>query len=210
MIGRELFFDLGCFPEDRHSYYNDIELCLKMGKAGKDCWVVGEAVVYHKSSFLGVQSAPYKESALKGDQKAQFMAAHGRDIKIDMDVYLTESFNDFLSHNAVEPGYLLIDMANIVDRSWYHEEIRKFLTLLDIYELPTYIRDATAISLMDHLGPSILALNLPLIYFVDRFICLQGNDLWLRLRSRSCDLVIDRNANIEPLLKVVRNQAELA
>ena len=202
MINRDFFFDLGAFPADRHSYYNDIGLCLDISKAGRDCWIVADSVVYHKSSFFGVQAAPYKESALKGDQKAQFMVTHGKDIVIDMNRYLAESFAAFLLGNAAEPGYIVIDMTNIMDRQWYHAEIRKFLNVLDVYELPTYNRDATAISLMDHLGSNILTLNIPLIYFVDRFIALRHNHLWSRLRPRITDLVIDRNANVDLFVNI--------
>lgn len=203
MIDRSLFMEVNPSKFKGHSCYNDIELCLNINELQRDCWVVGNCVAYHKSSFEAGAVASYKQSALKGDQKAQFMSSYSHKIVADMDYFYLESFRHLSLHASLARSYILIDVSTIVDRWWYHDIIRQFTRIVEVYELPSHERDATQLSLMDHLGINILRLRVPLIYFVDRFTSLTRNSLWLALRPYDKDLVVDRNANVLFLEEIV-------
>lgn len=203
MIDKSLFDHVGRFSERPHAYYNDIDLCLRLRDNGLESWVVPDAVAFHRSSFNGVRAAPYKGSALKADQKAWFMAQHGHKLTTDMPRYFAESFAHHRASFPVAGEYLLVDLTSIVDRQSHRDVISAHFPIRDVYEGPMYVRDATDLPLMEHLGPNLAALNVPLIYFVDRFIALRANVAWARLRDVTWDLVVDRNANIRRFTDVI-------
>ncbi len=202
LIEKDLFNAIGRFPDDRHVYYNDIELCLKLKEFNKECWVAGKSIAYHKGSFQGSYASSYKSQALKGDQKGVFMAKHGHKIEVDMGRFFSESYRFFRQRNPLESSYIAIDMLNVIDRGWYIDIVKSQFDILDTYEFPTYDRDATSTSLMNHLGINLLRTRVPMIYLVDRFISLRDNALWAELRPFDSDIVIDRNANYETFASV--------
>ena len=207
MIDKDVFERAGRFSDRPHAYYNDIDLCLRLREDGLETWVIPGAIAFHRSSFNGVRAAPYKGSALKTDQKAWFMAQHGHRLVSDMSRYFAESFAHHFSSFPGSNEYLLVDLTSIVDRKAHRDLIATYFRIRDVYEGSMYVRDATDLALMEHLGPNLAALNVPLIYFVDRFIALRANVAWARLRDITWDLVIDRNANVRRLADVVERGA---
>ncbi|HYC91310.1 MAG TPA: glycosyltransferase [Thermoanaerobaculia bacterium] len=202
MIEKQLFEDAGRFSGRPHSYYNDIDLCLRVRERGYEPWVIAESVAFHKSSFRGARAAPYKSSALKADQKAWFMGRYGSKLRIDMQVYLAEAFAHFRRDTSPAAEYVIIDLASVVDRDWYCDVIREALPTRDVYRYPSYERDSTALSLAERLGVNVMALRVPFIYFVDRFVCLGQNTLWASLREHHGDVVVDRNGNVRRFVDV--------
>lgn len=205
IIEKALFDRVGRFDDRPHSYYNDIELCLRVSAAGYDSWVVADSIAFHKSSFSGSKAAAYKASALKADQKAWFMGHHGSKIRIDMDSYVREAFDHFRGRFKAAGEYVLIDMSSVVDREWYCQLIREQAPVLDVYHYPSYNRDSVATALFEHLGSNVMSLRIPLIYFVDRFIALRQNALWASLRTHDMDLVVDRNGNVRRFVDVIES-----
>ncbi|MGH7485518.1 MAG: hypothetical protein ACREMY_07925, partial [bacterium] len=133
---------------------------------------------------------------LKADQKAWFMSRHGSKLRVDMNRYFDESFDHLHSTHDIGGDYILIDLSSVVDRKWHRELIACRFSIRDIYEFGMYTRDATSLCLIEYLGPHLAALRVPMIFFVDRFISLADNATWTRLRDTSCDIVVDRNANV--------------
>ena len=91
----------------------------------------------------------------------------------------------------------------MVDRAWHYDLLREYVELVSVYDYSPVARDLPLLSLIDHLGVNILESRTALLYFVDRFISLQGNRMWLDMRRRSDDLVVDRNANVALFSEVV-------
>lgn len=196
LMRKEMFFEIGLFDDDRHSYYNDISLCLRLGAAGLTCWVSADSTAFHKSSFPGSARASYKDSSLKGDQKAAFVAKYGHLLAPDMAKYFAESRDHLSQAHPLASSYILLDLTNITDGPWHREMLGALFPLADIYELPTGVRDSQTTSLLEHLGTNLLNLRLPLAYFVDRYVSVMNNEAWFSLRPRTDDVVIDRNGNM--------------
>lgn len=207
LIERELFEQVGRFVERPHAYYNDIGLCLRVADAGRECWVIPDAMAFHRSSFQGTNSAPYKGSSLKADQKAWFMARYGAKLRVDMDRYFNESFDHHRSTHGLDGEYILLDLSSVVDRKWHHELIGSRITIRDTYEYNMFTRDALSISLMEHVGPNVAALRVPVVYFVDRHVSLIENASWAQIRDVTWDLVVDRNANVRRMRDLVAGSA---
>lgn len=197
MIDKALFEEVGGFSVKRQSHYSDLELCLKINQRGKESWVLGDVICYHRSSYVTKERALYKGTEIKGDAKANFFQNFGDLIKIDLDRYYIESLRGaVLKDLLVENEYVLLSMANVMDLDWYHDIFTDLFKVNSIYELPTYQRDADHLPLIDQLGSNFLVKNSPFLYFVDRFTSLRDNAHWFRHRPAHRDVVIDRNANI--------------
>lgn len=207
LIERDLFEQVGRFVERPHAYYNDIDLCLRVAEAGRERWVVPNAKAFHRSSFHGTNSAPYKGASLKADQKAWFMARHGGKLCVDMGGYFDESFEHLRAQKEPSGDYVLIDLSSVVDRKWYRELIAARISVRDIYEYNMYTRDAVSISLLEYLGPNLAAMRVPIVYFVDRFVSLIDNAGWASVRDVTWDIVVDRNANVRFLRDVLRESS---
>jgi len=203
LIERDLFEQVGGFVERPHAYYNDIDLCLRVAAAGRESWVIPNAVAFHRSSFHGTNSAPYKGTSLKADQKAWFMARHGAKLRVDMDRYFHESFEHLRANEEPSGEYILVDLSSVVDRKWHQELIAGHVSVRDTYEYNMYTRDSVSISLIEHLGPNLAALRVPFVYFVDRFVSLIDNAGWANVRDVTWDMVVDRNANVRLLRDVL-------
>ena len=184
------------FTRTGTAYYNDIELCLKLNQAGYQVWVSGTSTVFHKSSFPGVRSAPYKASPLKADQKGRFMAEFGNLIHLDMASYFDEAFAYFLTDAQPGEGYHLVNMSSIVDADVHIDWFKAHISIDQIISYPTYVRDEIHSDLIGRLPPDLARTHIPLVYFVDRFTALQNNDYWFLTRPQSNDIIVDRNANV--------------
>ncbi len=92
--------------------------------------------------------------------------------------------------------YLLLDLSTVADNSLYYDIIKRYFTIYDVYELKFNKRDVDHISLIDFVGVNILMTDVPIIYYVDRYISLGRNSLWVTLRNCDSDIIIDRNSNI--------------
>jgi GT2 family glycosyltransferase len=207
MIDKRVFEKVGGFSIARQSHYSDLELCLKIKKIGREIWVLGDVVCYHKSSYVGGSRAPYKRSELKGDAKGNFYQKFGDLIEVDLNRYYIESMkSDLLKHDVQKNEYVLVSMANVMDSAWYHEQLAQLLNINSIYDLPTYQRDAEHLCLMEHLDSNVILKRSPCLYFVDRFTSLRDNAHWFRHRPEQ-DLIVDRNGNIVTAAALIGEQS---
>jgi GT2 family glycosyltransferase len=198
IIDADLFSRVGMFDEELHNAYMDLDLCLRLKGLGRDCWVVSQSTVYHRGD-----SARTHRGSYWADVKAVFASKNAGRIEQDMRRYFRESLTSFRSSHGFASGYLLIDLSSVVDRAWHYDLLREHVELISVYDYSPVARDLPLLSLIDHLGVNVLESRAALLYFVDRFISLQGNRMWLDMRRRPDDLVIDRNANVALLSEVV-------
>jgi GT2 family glycosyltransferase len=198
IIEAELFSRVGMFDEELHNAYMDLDLCLRLKEFGRDCWVVSQSTAFHRGD-----SAHTQRGAYWADVKAMFASKNAGRIEQDMHRYFRESLTAFRISHGFAPGYLLVDLSSVVDRAWHYDLLREYVELVSVYDYSPIARDLPLISLIDHLGVNILESRIALLYFVDRFVSLQGNRMWLDMRGRSDDLVVDRNANVALLAEVV-------
>ncbi|MDQ3802636.1 MAG: glycosyltransferase [Acidobacteriota bacterium] len=198
IIEADLFSHVGTFDEELHNAYMDLDLCLRLKELGRDCWVTSQSTVFHRGD-----SAHTHRGAYWADVKAMFASKNAGRIEQDMERYFRESLTSFRSSHGFASGYLLVDLSSVIDRAWHYELLREYVELISAYDYSPVGRDLPLLSLIDHLGVNVLESRAALLYFVDRFISLQGNRMWLDMRRRPDDLIIDRNANVALLSEVV-------
>lgn len=201
MISKELFVNLNGFNEALTHSYCDLDLCLRAKLLEKETWVAHSSYVFHKGDSSDSNSSIYKN-----DVKGRFWAINSSRISFDMNYYFEESFSHFVKHNNFSfASYLLIDLSTVLDKASHYELFKKDLNLdiVDIYRNPWKSRDSAHIPLYGFLNWDVLKLRFPIIYFVDRYVALEDNALWWRLRNKSQDLVIDRNANIDKITNII-------
>lgn len=198
IIDADLFSRVGMFDENLHNAYMDLDLCLRLKESGRDCWVVSQSTAFHRGD-----SAHTHRAAYWADVKATFAAKNAGRIRQDMHRYFEESLAAFRLTHEFAAGYLLIDLSSVIDRSWHYDVLREHIKLLSIYDYYPGARDLANIPLIDHLGINVLESRTAILYLADRFVSLQPNRMWLDMRCRKDDLVVDRNANVALLAEVV-------
>jgi GT2 family glycosyltransferase len=200
IIERKIFEELGMFDEELLNFYADIDLCLRINEMGLECWVIPDSVVFHRGN-----SAQSNRSAYRADVKGAFMGKNSHRFFPDMDIYFRESLSSFGAERCLRTkGHLLVDLTTIVDKAWHYDLFKQYIDLKSFYEYGVRDRDNLHIALIDLLGFNLSSSAIPIIYFVDRSLSLRLNKLWLILRERQDDLVIDRNANITTLAQLVK------
>lgn len=203
IISRALFSELGGFDESLAYSYCDVDLCLRIKELGKEIWVVADSIVFHKGNSSNTNSSMYK-----ADVKGRFWSINGPRVTLDMESYFIEAMHFFTDiYGNTEPSYLLVDLSTVLDRDWHYLLFKNSLNLniVDRHMSPAKERDASIVPLYDLLSWNILKLRFPIIYFVDRFISIDNNALWWRIRESEHDLVIDRNGNIDKVKAILTN-----
>jgi GT2 family glycosyltransferase len=198
IIDAKLFEKVGALDEELSYGYSDLDLCLRLNQLGKQCWVVSDSTVFHRGESTGVNQHVYK-----ADVKAIFAAKNTNRLQVDMQEYFQESLAEFQRSRNFAEGYLLIDLSSVIDRTWHYDLLKEFIEILSVYDYSPGARDLATISLIDHVGLNVLQSSTPLLYFVDRFVCLQQNRMWFDMRRRKDDLIVDRNANVFLLSEVI-------
>lgn len=191
LIDKEVFMQMGMHNEELFNFYSDTDLCLRLKEFKKECWVVANSIAYHQGNSTSNNRSPYNP-----DIKGWYIKHNYQLMEIDMDKYFDEAFKFFKFERFTKKKFVLLDLSTIADKEWHHNLIKQYFKLLNIYEYPYIERDVTFISLIEHLNYYHITLKIPIIYFVDRFVSLQNNQLWFDIRANKNDLIIDRNANI--------------
>lgn len=203
IINKDIFQKIGGFNEDLGYSYADIELCLRLREKGLYTLCVANSYVYHKGNSVLNEMNTF----IKSDIKARFMRYNSSKIKVDLKEYYKISLKGFLQNHTIKTDYFLVDMSSVYDKEWYYEIFKELnISVCDFYHSSINTRDIQKINLYEKLPVYIQLLKYPIIYFVDEFISLQKNILWMQLRNISEDLVIDRNANIRKLQEIVDNE----
>lgn len=197
-IKKELFLDCGGFDESLIHSYSDIDLCIKLRNRGLQTMCVSDSIVYHKGSST-IDSG--MSSNLKEDTKGVFYKKNYSYIISDMDKYIEESSNYALRNLKINKRYICLNLSTIANSEDY---IKKYAEALNVqliytYKKPYSKRDCEHIDLFQWLDYNIQALKLPILYFVDNYLSLKNNTLWMLYRNCDNDIVIDRNFNINNL-----------
>lgn len=200
-IKRELFTSIGGFDRELVHSYSDIDLCLRLLSRQYRTVCVSDAVAYHcGASTVGSGMG----AGLKEDTKGIFMAKHP-DIPTQIGQYIEAAYDFFLRQNELSVrDYFILDCSTIANAELYLNAVTEHLDLKEVgrYRQPVSPRDAAKIDCLNTIPYQIRNYRLPILYFVDHFLALRGNDLWKICRAGLKDLVVDRHANIELLCNI--------
>lgn len=197
-IRRELFCAVGGLDGNLVHSYSDIDLSLRLLKRHYRTACVADAIAYHNgSSTIGSGMS----ENLKEDTKGLFMAKH-TSIPIEIGCYLDIACEHFMrQYNLKSKEYFVLDMSTIIDSNKYIRNVLGHLGLIavDYYRRPYQQRDAVNIDLINFIPYQIRNYKIPILYFTDSFLAFRKNSLWKKCREGFDDIVVDRNANIEPI-----------
>jgi GT2 family glycosyltransferase len=197
MISRQIFFELGMFDENLVHFYQDVDLCLRLKDLGRECHVLASSVAFHKGRF-GSKPRP----ALQADERGYYTAKNIERFQSDFELYLTLTLESFGRNYTLAREYLLIDLSTI-NNSIFLPFLGKKFHIADTVRCPQVIRDSESICLLGSLSHNVIQSRWPLLFFVDSFLSLRHNSLWLVSRSNMSDLVIDRHANVSRFTDIV-------
>lgn len=202
IMEKDIFLNIGGFNEELGYSYADVDLCLRLKEIGLRTLSVADSYVYHKGNSVLSEMATF----IKSDIKAKFMKYNASKITVDLDKYYLLSKENYLLSHALESSYFLVEISSVYDKEWYFQVLNDLqIHISDIYYAGINSRDLDKINLYEKLPVYIQTLKFPVIYFVDEFISLRANSLWMQLRCTDNDIVIDRNANIRKLQEVIMN-----
>ncbi|MDR0969525.1 MAG: glycosyltransferase [Lentimicrobiaceae bacterium] len=206
LIGKSDFLSIGGFNENFGTIYTDFDLCLRLKKQGKKVGVAANAIAYHFGGDWAKEGKSYKSQHLKTDIKGAIMKDNADIIENDLSMYYKESFDFFIKQNSLEENYFVCNCMTVVNPSWYEELLKEFgLNIYGSVKYPILSRDVSYVDLFDVLGYNIMALRVPVAYFVDSFPSIIENAYWWQKRKNKDDIVIDRNANILLVKDIINN-----
>lgn len=202
LIQKDTFNLLNGFDEQLGTMYTDIDLCLRLKDLNLKCGASANSLLYHYGGEFSVINRSYKDKSIKADIKGYFMRKNANRIDIDMNFYYNKSKNFFKTNYKIFNEYLSCNMMNVANPKWYEEEVSDIFNIVDSLIKLSNARDSYIVPLFETLGFDIMKQNIPIIYFVDRFVALEKNDLWWENRAFKGDIVVDRNGNILPVDKL--------
>lgn len=195
LVPRRIFNELSGFNEALATMYGDVDFCLRMKRAGYRIVAEPGSRIFHLGGWGALRDRAYKNLLLKGDHKGAFVWRNRDMLECDLRHYYEKSFAQIRGRMATR--YVVCQSLNVADPHWYTGLFAEMGgQVYETHARPSGRRDAERESLLELYGHDVLTLNLPIVYFVDRFVALRGNDYWWRLRSAQGDLVVDRNANV--------------
>lgn len=200
-IRRDLFISMGGFDQELVHSYSDIDLSLRLLHQQYKTICIADAIAYHYGSST---VASGMGAALKEDTKGIFMAKHPQ-IPMQIGQYIDTAGDYFLEQNKINGrNYFVVDCSSIANSQYYINRLFDILKLKEAgrYRQPAPHRDATDINFLNNIPYQIRNYRVPILYFVDSFLALQGNNLWKICRSDFEDIVFDRHANIELLRNI--------
>ena len=204
LINKSLFESLGGFDENLNNFYLDIDLCIRLKESNLECWVAADAVAYHFGGDFYSNNRTYKSNFLKADVKASFWKKNAGNIVTDMEKYYHLSWDKLIDDDYNKSNeYIACCLLNVPDPIWYIELLKSYVNLVDHIIRPSGNRDTNIENLYSSLGYDFLKIRSPIVYFVDRFVSLVENKLWWQQRVDDRDLIVDRNANIIPITKLM-------
>ena len=198
LIDKHRFFELGGYDESLLNFYSDVDLCLRVREKGGEVWAAADAVAYHRGNSTLNDRAVYH-----ADVKGRFMAANAQRLREDLEPHLRERLRQFVTDNPPAASYLLIDLCSVVNRAWFRTVIADYFRIVDTYEYRMEIRDAMSIEMLLRLGLGVASLRIPIVYLVDRFLAVAGNDVWCKIRTYAHDVVVDRHGTVVRFRDVV-------
>lgn len=202
LIKKTTFNLLHGFDEQLGTMYTDIDLCLRLKDLNLKCGASANSLLYHYGGEFSLIDRSYKDKSIKADIKGYFMRKNAHRIDIDMSSYYKKSIDYFKLNYKVETEYIACNMMNVANPKWYENEIKNMFNIVDSIFVSSKVRDSYVVPLFETLGFNIMKQNIPIIYFVDRFVALEKNELWWENRACKSDIVVDRNGNILPVQNI--------
>lgn len=200
-IKHDLFSNIGGFDEELVHSYSDIDLCLRLREHQYQTVCVANAIAYHcGDSTVGSGMS----ASLKEDTKGIFMAKH-QYIPVQIIEYIDNACNYFRQqYQLSSKDYFVLDCSTIANSDIYLNAVYANLNIKEVerYKYPAPLRDASEIDFLNFIPYQIRNYKIPLLYFVDNFLCAHGNNLWKYCRKDFDDIVIDRHANVELLQNI--------
>lgn len=202
LIKKTTFKQLNGFDEDLGTMYDDIDLCLRLKDLNLSSGASSNSLIYHYGGEFSVIDRAYKDKSIKADIKGYFMRKNANRISIDMSYYYKKSKDYFKLNYKIEKEYIACNMMNVANPKWYENEVEDVFKIVDSIFASSKVRDSYIVPLFETLGFNIMKQNIPIIYFVDRFVALEKNELWWQNRASTSDIVVDRNGNILPVQNI--------
>ena len=198
------FLSVNGFNADFGTLYTDLDICLRLKKAGYKVGSASNAIAFHFGSGLAQNGLSYKRSHLKADVKGVFMKNNASVITNDLIHYYENSFCHFNLGYTTVKEFFFCNCMTVVNHVWYEDLLVELgiKSLGSIYHsYPT--RDINQIDLFGIWGYNIMALGSPVAYFVDVFTSVINNAYWWQERANKNDIVIDRNANMLAIKDII-------
>ncbi|WP_319760636.1 glycosyltransferase [Maridesulfovibrio sp.] len=193
LIEKAVYDAVGGFDEKMLNCYCDLDLCLKVRKAGRTVSLAHESIGYHRGSSSG-----HVRHEWHADGKALFFKKWGNLIKNDAG-YFYKVAADFYKENMELPSKCLA--INLSRSIFGNDCLYTFAENLgiDLIAVENY-RDrnhaSQYIQLEDILTWSTMNYGVSILYFVDKFKSLEKNRYWFSKRSLSGDIIVDIHGNV--------------
>lgn len=186
VIDKKIFTQYGGFNEFYYNGYEGIELILKISQK-HDCVLIPYLYAYH------IRSVAVKKATFDEEQKIPyFWCKCNNMIKNDYVTFIKH----FIPKDAYTKQYMALQMTsfNLVT------EVKK--AGLNVTDNILLIQNGS-IELFTILPFSFLKTPTPLLFLCDNFSQLRNNALWIGMRKKEYDLIIDSSGNVLPLIKLL-------
>jgi len=203
MISKPLFQAVGGVKEGLIHFYQDVDLGLRLKDHGREIWVLGDAIAYHRCASTSIARASFQI-----DDRAQYTADNVHRMSVDFPDYLTENLSRHFGGRRPSLTYGLVDLSTVNTWDEFATTLDKWVQLVPLHRKLPFSRDCDSLFLMDMLPSKLHQHAQPLLFLVDRHLCLRGNMVWHNLRNNSNDFYIDRHANVGDMEQAVRWRAE--
>ena len=191
MIERSLFEQVGRFDEVLKHHYQDVDLCLKSKREGKQVWVLADSLAIHRGASTGYCRNPFKI-----DERAYYAAKNVGLMQVDFASYLRPNLNYHREQLSSASPFALVDLSTMTDPSEATDVINEFADVTLLYKAVPVERDIDILTLADVLDAKVIRHQQPLIFLVDKAESLEFNVLWRAARETSEDLIVDRHSNV--------------
>lgn len=202
LVNKKIFQSIGGFSEYCNISYSDIDLCIRMAEKGYKILGCVESKAYHRGN-TSQRIIPI----LKADCYAIFMTHMYNRMKIDIPIFIKESYKKFSTQYATSAQYIMLNLSSLNNYAWFKEQLESIMNtrIVEIYHYPSENRDETAVNLVNRIHSDIYRNVYPFIYFVDLFSSLKNNQFWKELRSTNIkfDIIVDRHGTVRSLLDII-------
>lgn len=198
MTYKALYLELKGMDEEMPYICCDCDYTLKLWEIDKESWIVANSNVFHKS-YTSTRTGKVSDfSCLENDSRWKFYQKNANRMRYNLEFWMRMTFNYYLNAHTMLSKYIFINLSSYINIEWYINFIKKNLNIefYDTYIFLVSDRGTTNLQLYDYIPYDFMALNSPIIYFVDTFISLRNNALWFKMRDTNRDIIIDINGSI--------------